>query len=113
MEPTARPHESTTAHDRARDGQSDKVVRTGRGGRRRGGHDAPHTETHPTGPGHLPRLLTPGEVAALLRTSKKAVYAMIERAQLPGIVRIGRRVLLRETDLLDWLGQNTTPSLER
>jgi excisionase family DNA binding protein len=42
-----------------------------------------------------PVLLTPIEVADLLRTSRKAIYTMIERAQLPGIVRIGRRVLVR------------------
>jgi excisionase family DNA binding protein len=57
-------------------------------------------------------LLTPNEVAASLRTSRKAVYAMIERGQLPGIVRIGRRVLVREDALLDWLRQKSTPSLE-
>ncbi len=38
---------------------------------------------------------------------------MIERAQLPGVVRIGRRVLVREEALLDWLRQKSTPSLER
>jgi excisionase family DNA binding protein len=58
-------------------------------------------------------LLTTTEVAELLRTSRKAIYAMIERAQLPGIVRIGRRVLVREDALLDWLRQKSTPSLER
>ena len=60
-----------------------------------------------------PVLLTTSEVAELLRTSRKAIYAMIERAQLPGIVRIGRRVLVREDALLDWLRQKSTPSLER
>jgi excisionase family DNA binding protein len=58
-------------------------------------------------------LLTTTEVAELLRTSRKAIYAMIERAQLPGIVRIGRCVLVREDALLDWLRQKSTPSLER
>lgn len=59
-------------------------------------------------------LLTPAEVATLLRTSKKAIYAMVERLQLPGVVRIGRRVLVREDALLHWLGQKSTlPSLER
>jgi excisionase family DNA binding protein len=57
--------------------------------------------------------LTPTEVAGLLRTSRKAIYSMVERAQLPGIVRIGRRVLVREDSLLDWLRQKSTPSLER
>jgi excisionase family DNA binding protein len=60
-----------------------------------------------------PVLLTPIEVADLLRTSRKAIYTMIGRAQLPGIVRIGRRVLVREDALLDWLRQKSTPSLER
>jgi excisionase family DNA binding protein len=52
-------------------------------------------------------LLTPDEVAVLLRTTRKAVYAMVERGQLPGVVRIGRRVLVLEADLLEWLRQNT------
>jgi excisionase family DNA binding protein len=61
----------------------------------------------------LPVLLEVPEVADVLRTSAKAVYAMVERAQLPGVVRIGRRVLIREDELLDWLRQKSTPSLER
>jgi excisionase family DNA binding protein len=52
-------------------------------------------------------MLTPTEVAELLRTTKKAIYAMIERGQLPGIVRIGRRVLVREGALVDLIRQNT------
>jgi excisionase family DNA binding protein len=61
----------------------------------------------------LPFLVTVGETAALLRTSRKAVYSMIERRQLPGVTRIGRRVLIRTPDLLNWLRQKSTPSLER
>ena len=60
-----------------------------------------------------PVLLTPAEVAELLRTSRKAIYTMIERAQLPGVTRIGRRVLVRQDALLDWLRQKSAPSLER
>jgi hypothetical protein len=37
---------------------------------------------------------------------------MIERLQLPGVVRIGRRVLIRADALPDWLGQKSTPSPE-
>jgi excisionase family DNA binding protein len=59
-----------------------------------------------------PALLRIDEVGALLRTSRKAIYAMVERGQLPGVVRIGRRVLIREDALLHWLGQKSTPSLE-
>ena len=61
----------------------------------------------------LPLLLTVSETATLLRTSRKAIYAMIERALLPGVVRIGRRVLVRRDDLLQWLSQKSAPSLER
>ena len=70
-------------------------------------------ETTVQGTHRAPVLLTPVEVAELLRTTKKAIYAMVERGQLPGIVRIGRRVLLREDALLDWLRQKSTPSLEK
>lgn len=55
----------------------------------------------------LPLLLTADETASLLRTSRKAVYALIERQQLPGVVRMGRRVLLRSSALLDWIGQKS------
>jgi excisionase family DNA binding protein len=54
----------------------------------------------------LPRLLTVSETASLLRTSPKSVYSMIDRGQLPGITRIGRRVLVRSRELLDWLDYN-------
>ena len=62
------------------------------------------------GPEALPVLLTVDDVAQLLRTTNRAIYAMVERRQLPGIVRIGRRVLFRTTDLLDWLNQKSAPS---
>lgn len=61
----------------------------------------------------LPTLLTCGETANLLRTSTKAIYAMVERRQLPGVVRIGRRVLIRAETLVEWLRQKSAPSLER
>ena len=60
----------------------------------------------------LPPLLTVDETAALLRTSRKAVYAMAERAQLPGVTRIGRRLLIRSDDLLQWLDQKSVLSLK-
>ena len=56
----------------------------------------PHrTRRDPKTPHSLPALLTSGEVAKLLRTTRRAVYAMVERGQLPGVVRLGRRVLVR------------------
>jgi len=50
-------------------------------------------------------LLTVPEVADVLRTSPKAVYAMVERGQVPGVTRIGRRVLVRTDRLLKWLAE--------
>jgi excisionase family DNA binding protein len=61
----------------------------------------------------LPLLLTASETAMLLRTTRKAVYAMIERGLLPGVIRIGRRVLVQRDDLLHWLSQKSAPSPER
>ncbi len=63
-----------------------------------------------TGTEALPLLLTVDDVAQLLRTTNRAIYAMTERRQLPGLVRIGRRVLFRTADLLDWLNQKSAPS---
>jgi excisionase family DNA binding protein len=58
----------------------------------------------------LPLLLTVDEAADLLRTTRRAIYAMIERRQLPGVIRIRRRVLLRADDLLHWLDQKRASS---
>ncbi len=61
----------------------------------------------------LPVLLDTAEVADVLRTTRKAVYAMVERGQLPGVIRVGRRVLFQQQALVDWLRQKSEPSLER
>jgi excisionase family DNA binding protein len=58
-----------------------------------------------------PLLLTVDEAAALLRTTRRAIYAMVERQQMPGVIRIRRRVLFRADDLLHWLDQKRAPSL--
>lgn len=60
----------------------------------------------------LPLFLKVPEVAALLRTTTKAVYSLIERQQLPGVVRLGRRVLVRQDSLLEWLSRKAVPSPE-
>ena len=54
----------------------------------------------------LPMLLTVDDAADLLRTTRRAVYAMVERRQLPGVIRLRRRVLFRSDDLLDWLDRS-------
>ncbi|MCM3879446.1 MAG: helix-turn-helix domain-containing protein [Vicinamibacterales bacterium] len=70
--------------------------------------DNPHESRRTT----LPILLTVDEAADLLRTTRRGIYTMIERRQLPGVIRIRRRVLLRAEDLLNWLDQKRAPSPE-
>ena len=60
--------------------------------------------------GTLPYLLTVEDTADLLRTSRKAIYSMAHRGELPGITRIGRRMLIRRDDLLRWLDESRAPS---
>jgi excisionase family DNA binding protein len=60
-----------------------------------------------------PEFLIVKEVASLLRTTPKAIYTMVERAQIPGVLRIGRRLLFRREVLLQWLLEKSgTPSPE-
>ena len=70
--------------------------------------DDPHESRRTT----LPILFTVDEAADLLRTTRRGIYTMIERRQLPGVIRIRRRVLLRAEDLLNWLDQKRAPSPE-
>jgi len=76
-------------------------------------HHALANRAETTGSTHdgLPRFLTADEVATLLlRTTRRAVYVMAERGRLPGVTRIGRRILFRTDVLLDWLRQKSAPS---
>ena len=57
----------------------------------------------------LPMFLTVDEAADLLRTTRRAIYAMVERGQLPGVIRVRRRVLIRRDALLHWLEQKSAP----
>lgn len=52
----------------------------------------------------LPVLLTVAEMAGLLRTTKRAIYARAGRGLLPGIFRPHQRHLLfRRDEVLPWL----------
>ena len=72
----------------------------------------PIARSHAAAERNWPVLLTVPEAAQLLRTTTRGVYAMVERRQLPGVVRIRRRVLFRTEALLDWVHQKSAPSLE-
>ena len=56
-----------------------------------------------TDPSALPFLLCAEEVASLLRITRKAVYSMVDRGEIPGVTRIGRRVRFQRDPLLEWL----------
>ena len=72
-------------------------------------HTSSRATHHPTA---LPHLLTADEVAELLRTTRGAIYAAVARGQLPGVVRIQRRVLFNRAELLSWLTKRQALSLE-
>lgn len=67
----------------------------------------PAHATLPAPSATLPQLFTPEQVAQWLGTSRKAIYARLERGQLArqAVVRIGRRLYLRGDVLLVWLEQ--------
>lgn len=78
-----------------------------------GRHAAPARDAFRTatrGSQTLPVLFTVEETAEILRTTQRAIYVMIARRQLPGLTRLGRRVLFRADALLDWLDQKRAPS---
>ena len=81
-------------------------------GRRRTDSQDRSAHAQPVPQSSVPFLLTVDEVAAALRTTRKAVYAMIERGYLPGLVRVRRRILVRRTALLQWLQEKGAPSLK-
>lgn len=58
----------------------------------------------------LPPLLTVEEVAVLIRTTPKSVYTMIDRGQLPGVTRLGRRLRVHRDDLVRWLHESRASS---
>jgi excisionase family DNA binding protein len=54
-------------------------------------------------------LLTVDEVAILLRTTRKSIYTRCARGQLPGVVRLGRRILFQKDVLLAWVAAGFPP----
>lgn len=52
----------------------------------------------------LPPLLTAEEAAEYLRLTLRAFYAAVERGQIPGVLKLGRRVRVRREALLSLAG---------
>lgn len=57
--------------------------------------------------------LTADEIAAILRTTRKAVYARVSRGQLPPPVKLGRRLFFPRADLLSFFQEKRAASLGR
>lgn len=64
----------------------------------------------PAEPAPLPQLLTIDEVAEQLRTTRKAIYALIYKGALPGVIRLSRRLLVSRADLVKWLEEKRAAS---
>lgn len=63
----------------------------------------------------VPAVLTVDELATLLRLDRKTVYAMVRRAEIPGVRRFGRAVRVHRDTVLRWLadGQGQAPRPRR
>jgi excisionase family DNA binding protein len=53
-----------------------------------------------------PAVMTVAELARLLGVNRGTVYEAIERGQVPGVIRLGRRILIARAIVRSWLGQN-------
>lgn len=56
------------------------------------------------------RLLTVRDVALLLSVTPKAVYQMVHRDEVPGIIRVGKRLRFDSRLLLEWLSRKRVMS---
>jgi excisionase family DNA binding protein len=64
-------------------------------------------------PALLPWLLSIQQTALVLGVSSKTVKRMAGGGELPGVVRIGRRVLIDRAKLQLWIGQGCPPVTRR
>ncbi|MCA9691713.1 MAG: helix-turn-helix domain-containing protein [Myxococcales bacterium] len=48
--------------------------------------------------------MTADELADWLHCTRRAVYDRVWRGQLPGVVRVGRRLYFRRAEIEAWLG---------
>jgi excisionase family DNA binding protein len=54
-------------------------------------------------------LMTADELAMWLHCSRRAVYDRVYRGQLPGPVRVGRRLYFVRDSVLAWLRESSEP----
>lgn len=73
---------------------------------------APANDEAPAGPAPaLPEVLTVVQLAQLLRLSKKTVYEMVQRGDIPGVRLCGRVIRAHRDTVIAWLadGQGSAP----
>ncbi|MEE8408472.1 MAG: helix-turn-helix domain-containing protein [Myxococcota bacterium] len=51
----------------------------------------------------LPTFVTVDELAFLLRVNRNTAYEAIARGEIPGVVRIGRKIRLCRSTVVKWL----------
>jgi excisionase family DNA binding protein len=78
----------------------------------RGVHSVHVGDATQVGPPVMSMFMTVDDIANLLRTTRKAIYAMRDRGALPGITRIGRRLLFNRDAVLEWLRQKSNAIAE-
>jgi excisionase family DNA binding protein len=63
----------------------------------------------------LPMVLTPEELAQMLRVRRRSVYEAISRGDIPGVRRIGRKVRIDRDSVLAWMadGHGRAPRSSR
>lgn len=54
----------------------------------------------------LPLLLQVDEVAQLLRVTRKSIYTMVDRGEIPGVTKLGRRLRFRRDAIEAWLAES-------
>lgn len=60
----------------------------------------------------LPVLCTPEEVAKWLGISRKSLYIMVDRGQIPAsaVIKIGARLRFDESRLKEWIAEKRAPT---
>jgi hypothetical protein len=54
-------------------------------------------------------LMTAIELAELMGISANAIYLAKDRGQIPGLLRVGKRILFRRDVIVGWLAGETPP----
>jgi len=57
-----------------------------------------------------PVLLKAAELAELLRVTRQSVYSMNNRGEIPGAIKIGRRLRFDRGTVLDWIRRASSSS---